>query len=422
MIRFKTFYLTEEKLSIKKININKIFDDVKKISETSKSIKYKLLSKDRIKAKEELIKQLKRNKIDFKEVRVSTSSVPKLIIKDDKDIHLIFKPISGGMTETTLNSTITELMPLIFYKNPSLTKMEYTEAINKILKEGIEKYKDVFVEKRDMKSGESFINTMETSTKFEEKMDNAIAIYNYLKDLNKTKKIKNLWWTYRKKPEGVNNSSPADIVAQFTDDEMLGISLKAGGEKTKEPLLNTFVKPIKEYFESSIQKLKEKLYKKVYSNIEGLTKDMFMNNNDKQILLDLEQNNQELYNKYYDEALSIIKKSVISDFKNEEKLKEFILEKILKKLDKDVPIKIIKAFGKKWKEIEDDDILSDSLLFLEDVKITESESSKQNFIVTLKIKDDEDLNMKFSIRSNKPKGSNKLHQVPNLAVKYNGLV
>ena len=61
-----------------------------------------------------------------------------------------------------------------------------------------------------------------------------LAITKFLEDTHRDKKIDKVFWTYRAKPTGVPNLK--DIAIFFVDKSILGVSLKAGGETTKEPL------------------------------------------------------------------------------------------------------------------------------------------------------------------------------------------
>ena len=405
--------------NIEKI-IKKTFDNYTIYKSNPKTDQYKLLSKNRVGDKDKFVNDLKKNKIKFQEKLTSTSSIPILIIKGDKEYRFYFKPISGGMNETTINSTMTELVPAIIFMKKSFRKIKSNkDMLKEILKSKIESL-PVFVNSKDAKSGRTLLNQAFDSSKFEEKMDNARAIAEYLDDLNRSKKIKNVWWTYRAKPKGVPSDSPADIVAEFTDGTMLGISLKAGGEKTKEPQLNTYVRPVKMFFNKKIDILKENLWKNVYSKIPGLDKKEYNSGSRgmKNTLLKFENEDKKKYEDLYNKALEIVRQSIINDFGNEKMLKQFIKAKILH--DTDMPVKVIKAIGRKWKEITDKDKLADDLALVDNIQV-KAESSKQKFTIRLNIKDETDVVMLFSVRTNKPQGSNKLHQVPNLAVKYNGL-
>ena len=65
---------------------------------------------------------------------------------------------------------------------------------------------------------------------------------------NQKHPIAEVYWGYRTKPRGVDPSNPGDIFLKYANGGMLGVSLKAGGASTKEPILNTYVKPLFDYF------------------------------------------------------------------------------------------------------------------------------------------------------------------------------
>ena len=51
----------------------------------------------------------------------------------------------------------------------------------------------------------------------------------------------------------------------------MGVSLKAGGATTKEPLLNTYIQPIFQFFKpAQILALRKELYTSVYSRVENI--------------------------------------------------------------------------------------------------------------------------------------------------------
>ena len=74
--------------------------------------------------------------------------------------------------------------------------------------------------------------------------------------------IVEVYWGYRTKPRGVDPSNPGDIFLKYANGGMLGVSLKAGTASSKEPILNTYVKPIFDYFgkPNDYRTLKESLY------------------------------------------------------------------------------------------------------------------------------------------------------------------
>ena len=104
------------------------------------------------------------------------------------------------------------------------------------------------------------------------KLENAIGITNYLYDLHDDKPIDKVMWGFRDKPRGVPKNHAGDIFVIFKNKEILGISLKAGTKKSKEPLLNSYVatqyKAINR--EGDIKKLQDALWDGVYSKLPAL--------------------------------------------------------------------------------------------------------------------------------------------------------
>ena len=72
---------------------------------------------DRSAVKQNLESKLKSAKISFSTSRQGGSIGSTELRLDSKNIRITYKPISGGMSETTLNSTITELAPIIAFMN-----------------------------------------------------------------------------------------------------------------------------------------------------------------------------------------------------------------------------------------------------------------------------------------------------------------
>ena len=144
--------------------------------------------------------------------------------------------------DTTLNASITELFPALAFNNrfrPSsvedFKKFLYTLNLNAGKSRGSFDRKDA--------SAKLVIDKLPTlDDRFlKTKMENAIGITNYLYDLDRTKPIKNVVWGYRAKPRGVPNNHAGDIFVEFKNKDLIGISLKNGTAKSKEPLKNTYV-------------------------------------------------------------------------------------------------------------------------------------------------------------------------------------
>ena len=393
---------------------------------SSKILVYYVRASNRTDARRNVQNFLKSKKITFTEKKTSLSSenITEFTL-GTYTVRLAYKPRSGGMTETTLNSTITELVPCIAFLNRCVERNP-EKLYEKIL--GYPQSQKCYVNKADQKSGVDFLEDMPKSSKFKEKMMNAVAITKFLEHTNKMKPISNVFWTYRAKPVGVPSNSPADIVLVFKDKTMLGVSLKAGGASTKEPLLNTYVNKIYYHFEPSgtqIQRLKQDLYNNTYSKIPNITSpnyDVVGTERTKTLaaLNTLEQQDLPEYERLYNANLAIIRNKLLYTMtKDFETFKKYCRSEILKQSD--MPVTIIKAINDTFKEVKDSNRLSVLLEQATSVEGMVSISSKQNFDIRIKQYSKVLGSMNMAVRSNKVGVQHKLGQFFNLAVKYNGL-
>ena len=143
--------------------------------------------------------------------------------------------------DTTLNASITELFPCLAFNKkfkPSsiedFKKFLYTLNLNSM--------KSSFHSK-DAASAKLVIEKLPSMDErfLKDKINNAIGITNYLYELHRTKPIKNVVWGYRAKPAGIPKNHAGDIFVFFKNGDKIGVSLKAGTTKSKEPLKNTYV-------------------------------------------------------------------------------------------------------------------------------------------------------------------------------------
>ena len=423
MLRFKQFILEEELPS----DIFKGFSFEVSSKSSSKRTVLIVRSDDRDNDADELVRRLNQSGIQSERISSSASSVdPISAIQDGHKFLIFLKPLKGGMGETTLNSSITELFPAIAFEtgyNPTSVEsfMEYLHGVNVDTLE--------CVHSKDNAAAKETINKADSSSKYEEKMKNAIAIYNYLKDTNIDKRIKGVYWGYRSssKPTGVPKNHPGDIFIKFHDNIFLGVSLKAGGKKTSEPQLNTYVNPVYEFFGGSrtLDSLYKLAHSQVYSKIENIpsvssfrTKEL---RTTQKILKDLNRTNNKEYEQYYNEFLEIMRTGIISLFnKNKKKSLEYIKSEVLRDAP-EVPTIVIKATQQEYEEVTDKDELGVFLPQVQFVRAYAETKSKQNWNIELKSGSDVMI-MKMTIRTNKSghAGVKKLGQF-NLSVKYNGL-
>ena len=191
------------------------------------------------------------------------------------------------------------------------------------------------------------------------KTENAIGITNYLYDLHSSKPIKNIIWGYREKPRGVPKNHAGDIFVFFRNGEILGISLKAGTKKSKEPLLNTYVATqfTKLNKTKELKSLEDALWDGVYSKIPDIdviaTKNNYMDGDRKrtadirQKYLDFFIDNETEANNLYvimvkiqrEHFCKMLNKLSIEDFKN------WIFNNFNLQKPQTVPLVLVKAVG-----------------------------------------------------------------------------
>ena len=92
-------------------------------------------SGDRDNDRDEIMRRLSQSGIQASIVSSSSSVDPIDITYDEENFRIEVKPLSGGMQETTLNSSITELFPCIAFENNYRPKtvegfMEYLMSID----------------------------------------------------------------------------------------------------------------------------------------------------------------------------------------------------------------------------------------------------------------------------------------------------
>ena len=103
-----------------------------------------------------------------------------------KKLNLVFKNTRGGMQETTLNSTITELFPAIAFETGINTNLDPAVFYNKLV-ESNKQQLGAYKNKSAYEAGKPFLDKAPTSSKFEEKTINAQAITEWLIGENKRK-------------------------------------------------------------------------------------------------------------------------------------------------------------------------------------------------------------------------------------------
>ena len=404
---------------------------------SSRRVVITVKSGDRDNDRDEILRRLTQAGVQAAIASSSSSVDPIDGIHDGDNFRIEVKPLSGGMQETTLNSSITELFPCIAFEKNYNPKS--VEAFMDFLM-SIDVNTMNCIHSKDKEAAKETINKAESSSKYQDKMSNAIAITQYLYDTSKSKPINSVYWGYRSssKPKGVPPNHPGDVFIKFSGSsnmQFLGVSLKAGGKKTKEPQLNTYVRPVWKFFNADrdLQTLRQTAYAQVYSKIEGMPAiDNFDGgktgrhrdkSQSEKALVAYDKKNNRAYEKDYDAMLEIMRTGIINLFnKNKNKSLEYIKSEILRDAP-EVPTIVIKAVGNSYEEVTDRDELGVFLPQVQFIKASASMKSKQNWELELKSAN-ETVKMLMTIRSNKSgnAGQKKLGQYPTgLAVKYNGI-
>ena len=404
---------------------------------SSRRVVITVKSGDRDNDRDEILRRLTQAGVQSAIASSSSSVDPIDGIHDGDNFRIEVKPLSGGMQETTLNSSITELFPCIAFEKNYNPKS--VEAFMDFLM-SIDVNTMNCIHSKDKEAAKETINKAESSSKYQDKMSNAIAITQYLYDTSKSKPINSVYWGYRSssKPKGVPPNHPGDVFIKFSGSsnmQFLGVSLKAGGKKTKEPQLNTYVRPVWNFFNADrdLQTLRQTAYAQVYSKIEGMPAiDNFDGgktgrhkdkSQSEKALVAYNKKNNRGYESDYDAMLEIMRTGIINLFnKNKNKSLEYIKSEILRDAP-EVPTIVIKAVGNSYEEVTDRDELGVFLPQVQFIKASASAKSKQNWELELKSAN-ETVKMLMTIRSNKSgnAGQKKLGQYPTgLAVKYNGI-
>jgi len=371
---------------------------------------------------------LKNAGISANTISTSSSVDPISGVFDGRKFRINVKPKAGGMGESTLNSSITELFPCIAFEK-KLNPKSVEDFMEKLMAVDLSSCRCIF--KGDLPAAQKTVNGAEGSSKYADKMDAAFAILNFINDTHNSKAIRDVYWGYRGKPRGVPGNHPGDMFIEYADGSMLGVSLKAGGKKTAEPQLNTYHRTIfvnkrgPSYNDKAgHDALRLLIYNQVYSKIKGMPPiDNFdggktgrHRDKDKTIAA-IDRLSKRDQDKYYNEYLELARQGVIDRLnKNSMQTLMWIKNAILRDAP-DVPTMVVKATGgKNYEEVTDRDEVG---VFLPQVKFIRAYAgrTKQNFVIELK-SSDEVVKLGMTIRSS---SGGKLKQW-SLKVTYNGLL
>ena len=434
---FKSFVGGEEEEDVINIleNLEKTQDvkEVKIKSANAKTVIYIVTSDKRFDTQTLLNQQLSNAGFNVSKVFVGSISnsqeSTEFLLPSGARRRIGFKPSKSAMQDTTFMASITELFPAIAFLNgisPTLSVEQFYNAIlaaNPSSSGAPGPY--LKGSAADVTKGKEIIDKSEPGPDFKirEKITNAKNITRWLNTHNQKHPIAEVYWGYRTKPNGVDAANPGDIFLVYKNGGMLGVSLKAGGAATKEPILNTYVKPLFDYYGKSgdYQKLKLSLYPQ-YLEAGVSEQDMKTKWGTAPLAQQLgkfEKKNPKEYNRLYDKNLALVKQAVINLFNSDiKKTRKFIKSQILKTQLKTPFIKVKATMSTAYVDNTYDQLQA-GLEAATSIIASDAGGSKQDFVITLT--DGITLNMEFSARSNKSGFLHKLGQFENLSVKFNAI-
>jgi len=433
---FRSFVENEEEEEVINIleNIERTQDvkDVKIKSANAKTVIYIVTSDKRFDTQTLLNQQLSNAGFDVSKVFVGSISnsqeSTEFLLPSGARRRIGFKP-TRGMQDTTFMASITELFPAIAFLNnisPTLSTEQFYNAIlaaNPSSSGAPGPY--VPGSATDVTKGKEIIDKSEPGPDFKirEKITNAQNITRWLNTHNQKHPIAEVYWGYRTKPSGVDAANPGDIFLKYQNGGMLGVSLKAGTTASKEPILNTYVKPLFDYFGKSADytRLKQSLYPQ-YREAGVSENDIRTKWGTTQLAQQLgrfEREDSAEYNRLYDINLGLVKQAVINLFNsNITKTRRFIRSQILKTQLKTPFIKVKATMSTAYIDNTYDQLQA-GLEAATSIVASDAGASKQDFVITLT--DGITLNMEFSARSNKSGFLHKLGQFENLSIKFNAI-
>ena len=432
---FKSFVGDDEEQDVINIleNLEKTQDvkEVKIKSANAKTVIYIVTSDKRFETQTLLNQQLSNAGFNVSKVFVSSISnsqeSTEFLLPSGARRRIGFKPSKGAMQDTTFMASITELFPAIAFLNNINPTLSTEKFYNAILTSNSPRVgaPGPYLTANDATKGKEIIDKSEPGPDFKvrEKITNGQNITKWLNNHNQKHPIAEVYWGYRAKPTGVDPSNPGDIFLKYQNGGMLGVSLKAGTSASKEPILNTYVKPLFDYYgkPNEYQKLKISLYPQ-YREAGVSELDMKTKWGSSQLAQQLgkfEKENPREYERLYDMNLSLVKRAVINLFNSDiRKTRKFIKSEILKTQLKTPFIKVKATTSTAYVDNTYDQLQA-GLEAATSIIASDAGGSKQDFIITLS--DGITLNMEFSARSNKSGFLHKLGQFENLSVKFNAI-
>ena len=431
---FRSFVQDEEEENV--INILENLEsrsevgEVKIKSANSKTVVYIVTSDRRFETQDLLNQQLSDAGFNVSKVFVggisNSQETTEFLLPSGLKRRIGFKPSRSAMQDTTFMASITELFPAIAFLNnisPNLSEERFYNAILQANPSSAGAPGPYLP--GDVAKGKEIVDKSEPGPDFKvrEKITNAKNITRWLNNHNQKHPIAEVYWGYRAKPSGVDGANPGDIFLKYQNGGMLGVSLKAGTAASKEPILNTYVKPLFDYFGKSADylKLKQSLYPQ-YREAGVNENDIKTKWGSSQLAQQLgvfERENPREYNRLYDINLGLVKQAVINLFNSDiNKTRKFIKSQILKTQLKTPFIKVKATMTTAYVDNTYDQLQA-GLEAATSIVASDAGGSKQDFVITLT--DGITLNMEFSARSNKSGFLHKLGQFENLSVKFNAI-
>ena len=350
-----------------------------------------------------------------------------------KDLELKVRQILSERVDTTLNASITELFPAIAFNlkfRPrsveDFKKFLYTLKISRAAKSW---------DSKDEESAKLVISKLPSMEErfLKTKMENAIGVTNYLYQLHATKPISKVVWGYRAKPKGIPKDHAGDIFVFFKDKDVIGVSLKAGTAKSKEPLKNTYVGTQYKNLGISTDSLQKDLWDRVYSKVPGVTdiatKDTYVKNRDvTQLYVDYYSENQTEADELYHEMVLVCREhfcKVLNDMDNDSFIEWVQNTFNLQRKGEKVPLVMVKAVGTTAEQKGDD--IVDMIPLVTSHYAYINKQSVQEYLIDIHTPD-EKKTLKMTIRSDSgvrpekgTKGQGRLGQYLQLKMQYSGV-
>ena len=219
---YKNFIVEDEEEGLldilKNFESGQDIDDLKVKSANAKTVVYIVSSDKRFESQTALNQQLQNAGYSVSKKFISSVSnsqeTTEFLLPSGARRRIGFKP-TKGFQKTTERANITELFPAIAFLNnisPSGTVDSFFEAISQAnpSKRGSP---GPYLSDGDVQSGLDTINVSQPSVDFKvrEKLKNAQNITKWLNNHNQKHPIAEIYWGYRRKPDGVDAANPGDI-------------------------------------------------------------------------------------------------------------------------------------------------------------------------------------------------------------------